>query len=72
MKLRFFDLSLSVCRFEPNTPFPAWVTGALSSIATPLADAGIGIFAVSTYDTDYLLLREGDRARAREILADKL
>ena len=29
--------------------------GILSKIATLLADAGIGIFAVSTYNTDYIL-----------------
>lgn len=34
--------------------------GILASIATPLAAAGIGIFAVSTFDTDYILLKELD------------
>ncbi len=32
------------------------LTGVLASLAAPLADAGISIFAVSTYDTDYLLI----------------
>ncbi len=32
--------------------------GILASLAQPLAEAGISIFAVSTYDTDYLLLKE--------------
>jgi hypothetical protein len=31
-------------------------TGVLSSIAAPLAEAGIGIFAISTFDTDYVLV----------------
>jgi len=31
-------------------------TGILESLAVPLARAGISIFALSTYDTDYLLL----------------
>lgn len=39
-------------------------TGVLSSLATPLAEAGISLFAVSTYDTDYVLVREGDLDRA--------
>lgn len=33
--------------------------GILASFATPLATAGIGIFAVSTFDTDYLLVKAG-------------
>ena len=32
--------------------------GILSNLATPLAGAGISIFVVSTYDTDYLLVKE--------------
>jgi len=35
-------------------------TGVLESLAGPLARAGIGIFAPSTYDTDYLLIRDAD------------
>ena len=33
------------------------LTGILSRIATILADEKIGIFAVSTYNTDYILFR---------------
>ena len=32
-------------------------TGVLASIAGPLANAGVSIFAISTYDTDYVLVR---------------
>ena len=32
--------------------------GVLASLAGPLAEAGVSIFAVSTYDTDYLFVRE--------------
>lgn len=39
-------------------------TGILSSLAAPLAEAGISIFAMSTFDTDYLLVREQDVERA--------
>jgi hypothetical protein len=40
--------------------------GVLATLATPLAAAGIGIFAVSTYDTDHLLVHAAhlDRAAA--------
>jgi hypothetical protein len=34
------------------------LTGVLASIAAPLAAAEVSIFAVSTYDTDYVLVRE--------------
>jgi uncharacterized protein len=34
------------------------LTGVLASIAGPLAAADVSIFAVSTYDTDYVLVRE--------------
>jgi hypothetical protein len=43
-------------------------TGVLAGLATPLAAAGISIFAVSTYDTDYVLVREADLERALSVL----
>ena len=38
--------------------------GVLAALATPLANAGIGIFTVSTYDTDHLLIAETNLDRA--------
>ena len=32
--------------------------GILSSISTTLANKGISIFAISTYDTDYILVKD--------------
>jgi uncharacterized protein len=37
-------------------PLDHALTGILAAIATPLADAGVPIFAVSTFDTDYVLV----------------
>jgi len=34
--------------------------GVVASLSTPLAEAGVGIFVISTFDTDYLLVKEGD------------
>jgi hypothetical protein len=34
------------------------LTGVLASLATPLAEAGVPIFAVSTHDTDYVLVKD--------------
>lgn len=44
------------------------LTGILAALAVPLADAGIPIFALSTYDTDYLLVRETQLPAARRAL----
>src|SRR4051794_12333712 len=40
------------------------LTGILSSIAAPLAKEKISIFAISTYDTDYILVKESDLDRS--------
>jgi hypothetical protein len=41
---------------------PPNLVGILLSIAEPLANAGLSIFAISTYDTDYVLLKVRDVA----------
>ena len=50
-------------------PLAFSMTGVLASLASPLADAGISIFAVSTYDTDYLLVQEDKLDAAITVLA---
>lgn len=42
------------------------VTGVLASLVAPLAEARISVFAIATFDTDYLLLKERDLALALE------
>ena len=39
-------------------PLDMAMTGVLTSIADPLANASVSIFALSTFDTDYVLVRE--------------
>ncbi|WP_164473451.1 ACT domain-containing protein [Deinococcus psychrotolerans] len=46
-------------------PFDFALTGILTAVLNPLRDAGIGIFAVSTFDTDYVLVK---RERLSEAL----
>lgn len=41
-------------------PLDFALTGVLSSLAQPLADAGVSIVAISTYDTDWILVRDDD------------
>ena len=45
------------------------LVGILAKISDVLARAGIALFAVSTYDTDYILVKEENLARAAEALA---
>jgi hypothetical protein len=42
--------------------------GILASFATPLAEAGISVFAISTYNTDYLLMPNQTLQRSVEVL----
>ncbi len=49
-------------------PFPFDQVGVLASFTQPLADAGIGIFAMSTFDTDYILVKESSLNLARAAL----
>ena len=43
--------------FKIDGPLDFGLTGVLVAVAKPLADAGIPIFALSTYDTDYVLVK---------------
>lgn len=43
--------------------------GVLAGISAVLAENGIGIFALSTYDTDYILTKQETYARALQLLA---
>lgn len=38
-------------------PFPFEMVGVLSSVLAPLAAAGVSIFALSTFDTDHVLVK---------------
>ena len=45
------------------------LVGILSKLSTILAENGIGIFAVSTYNTDYILVKAENFERAMAVLA---
>lgn len=53
-------------RVDGTLPFH--LTGVLASLTTPLADAAVPVFVVSTYDTDYLLVDESVLSKAIEAL----
>ncbi|MGO4387103.1 ACT domain-containing protein [Microvirga sp. 2YAF29] len=50
--------------FDFSTP------GILASVLQPLAQAGIGIFATSTFSTDYVLVKSADHERAVEVMRE--
>ena len=45
------------------------LTGVLAGLATVLAQAAVSIFALSTFDTDYILVKKENLSKALEALA---
>jgi hypothetical protein len=54
--------------FQVAGPLDFSLTGILASIAGPLADAHVSVFALSTYDTDYVMVKERDLDQAARAL----
>lgn len=54
--------------FKLAGPIPFTTVGVLACLVQPVAEAGISVFAVSTFDTDYLLVKENDLERAMAVL----
>jgi hypothetical protein len=53
---------------EVRGPLPVDLVGIFASLAAPLADAGLSIFPIATFDTDYVLVKDADLPRALEAL----
>jgi len=51
-------------------PLDFTLTGILARISNALSQARISIFAISTFDTDYILVKESDLERAQKVLKD--
>jgi uncharacterized protein len=49
-------------------PLDLALTGVLASLANPLAEAKLNLFAISTFDTDYLLVKGYNLIRACDVL----
>jgi hypothetical protein len=65
------DLELGATEREPGWsclklegPLDLGMVGVLAGISHVLADAGLSIFCVATFDTDYVLVRSVDLERA--------
>jgi hypothetical protein len=53
---------------EVEGPLDFEQIGVLASLAAPLADAGVSIFAISTYSTDFILIKQSQLGAALESL----
>lgn len=54
--------------FELVGPFDFSESGVIAAVAAPLAEAGISISVLATYDTDYIFVRNAALESAAEIL----
>lgn len=84
MKIQEIACNFSVCKvtnlsevdyeqeylFIGKTDEEISLIGILARITTLLAENKNGIFAVSTYNTDYLLVKEENYGKALKVLAD--
>jgi hypothetical protein len=51
-------------------PFEFTLTGIMAALSSALAAAGVPLFALSTFDTDHLLVKADDLVRAVDALRD--
>jgi hypothetical protein len=55
---------------EVSGPLDLGLVGVMHALTAPLAASGISVFVISTFDTDYLLVRADDLDRACSVLRD--
>jgi len=55
--------------FKVEGPLDFSLTGILADLSTPLAVASLSIFAISTFDTDYILVKSNNLDQATQILS---
>lgn len=51
--------------FQVEGPIPFGTTGVIASLTAPLAGRGIPVFVFSTYDTDYIMVKDAELDRAK-------
>ncbi len=52
-----------------ESPFRFDLSGMITSIAAPLAQAGMDLFVVATHDSDYLMVKEPDLEQTIQMLS---
>jgi hypothetical protein len=62
------DTSRGWRMLKVHGPFSFDETGVVAVLANPLARVGVGIFVISTFDTDYLLVQQEEIPVAVETL----
>jgi hypothetical protein len=74
MKLKKLDHKLTVCKVadvsDVDTGKDFSLIGILSKLSAILAENNIGIFAVSTFNTDYILVKAENFEKALKVLSD--
>jgi hypothetical protein len=56
--------------FMLEGPQDMYSVGIIAKLSVPLAKAGISIFNISTYETDYVLIEEKNLAKAKKVLSE--
>jgi uncharacterized protein len=64
-----FPLEKDFRLIKVEGPLDFSLTGVLASLLKPLADAAIPVFTISTYDTDYILVRDSQLEEALRALS---
>jgi hypothetical protein len=54
--------------FKLEGPVPFSTTGVIAGLTVPLAAQGLSVFVLSTYDTDYLMVKDATLAKAQAAL----
>ena len=57
--------------FQLLGPFSFSEIGVISSLIQPLTESGVSVFVISTFDTDYLMVKETNLAKAIDALTAK-
>lgn len=74
MKLKKLDHKLTVCKVadvsDVDTGKDFSLIGILSKLAAILAENNIGIFAISTFNTDYILVKAENFEKVPKVLSD--
>ncbi|KAG1439681.1 hypothetical protein G6F56_012212 [Rhizopus delemar] len=56
------------CMFQVDAQMDFGLVGILARIVSPLKDQGIPVFVLSTYDTDYVMVKKDKLTEAKETL----
>lgn len=52
------------CALRVAGPLDFGMVGVMARLTAPLAEAGVSVLALATFDTDYLLVRQPDLSRS--------